>query len=579
MMRYPLRLTGFFCLFTAIFILFNLPAWAGAATKRVLILPLTIHSEKDLSFLNKGIMDMMASRISQSAIVIRQKAPPAGKDPLQIGRDMNADYVVTGSLTLFGNSASTDASLVSVDSGDTALQFSQFGQSGSDVLMHVNQFATQVSQHIASISATPQVAAPTAAAPAVMVPQVAPRVEAVPPPAPVVVPAPTVQAAPAPVAPAPAAAPAAVAAAAVAASAATEPATSAPAAQKVEVIWTSNPFKGTIRALTTGDVDGDGRVDIVFAHDNQIVVEHRAGERMDRIAAFDAGKRHSIVAVDAGDINGNGVAEVFVTRLNAHKKLDSVVLEWNGSGLAPIAGGQRWYFRVGEDPEKGIVLMGQRRGTPSANDTGGLYEDSHFLPGVFELTWTGKAYQSGRRFPLPSDTTIYRFSRGDILNDGRIRAIAYSAEDELRIYDPAGSPQWAGKETLGGNPLFLETASSIEARAKERTYLTQRFIVADLNGDGKVEVVTVHNRDAARGFIERFRQYTRGQVVVLSWNKVNMKQVWTGEEISGYISDFSLADLNGDGRLEAVYAMVTSTGITQVKSSNIVIEQIGSLSD
>jgi hypothetical protein len=90
-------------------------------------------------------------------------------------------------------------------------------------------------------------------------------------------------------------------------------------------------------------------------------------------------------AVDAGDINGNGTAEIFVTRLDAHGKLDSVVLEWNGSGLQPIATDQRWYFRVTDDPEAGRLLTGQRRGTPSANDTGGLYADTHFLPGVFEL--------------------------------------------------------------------------------------------------------------------------------------------------------------------------------------------------
>ena len=89
------------------------------------------------------------------------------------------------------------------------------------------------------------------------------------------------------------------------------------------------------------------------------------------------------------------------------------------------------------------------------------------------------------------------------------------------------------------------------------------MIAADLDGDGNVEVVTVHNRDAARGFVERFRKYTRGRVIALRWNQVNMKEIWTGEEISGYISDFSVVDLNGDGRLEAVYAMVVSTGLAQ----------------
>ena len=174
--------------------------------------------------------------------------------------------------------------------------------------------------------------------------------------------------------------------------------------------------------------------------------------------------------------------------------------------------------------------------------------------------------------------TIYRFTRGDIFNDGNVRAIAYSTGNELRIYDPAGSPQWAGQETLGGSPIFLEATSTTDARTTDHTYLTQRLIVADLDGDGNVEVVTVHNRDAARGFVERFRKYTRGRVVALRWNKVNMKEIWTGEEIGGYISDFSVADLDGDGRLEAVYAMVVSTGLAQTKSSNIVVEQIGALS-
>lgn len=557
MKRNPRWLDGILRFFTVFLILVYSPALAEETAKRVLILPLTIHSEKDLNFLNKGIMDMMASRIGAAATVIRKDALAPGKDPIQMGRDLNADYVVSGSLTLFGNSASTDAALTAVDTGDAALQFHQFGQSSGDVLKHINQFATQAGQYLASQSAKPQVAAPTAAAPAVMVPQVEPPVQPIPQPVPQSVVAPTPP-------PAAAAAPTAAQAAAV--------------EKEIEPLWTSNPFKGTISALATGDVDGNGRPDIAFVHESRVVVETKNGDRLDRLAAFDAGKRHTIIALDAGDINGNGKAEIFVTRLDVHQKLDSVVLEYNGSALQPVAGDQPWYFRVGDDPEKGPILMGQRRGRPSGTDTGGLYEDSHFLPGVFELTWTGKEYQAGRRLPVPREMNIYRFARGDIFNDGKLRTIAYSNSDKLRIYDPAGNSQWAGRESFGGNPLFLESTSTTNVKTTDHTYLSQRFLIVDLNEDGKLEVVTVHNRDAARGMVERFRKYNRGRVIALRWNKVNMKEVWTGEEISGYISDFSLADLNGDGRLEAVYAMVASTGIMQTKSSNIVVEQIGELS-
>ena len=66
MKRYPRRLNVIFCLLTALFSFSISPALADEKTKRVLILPLTIHSEKDLTFLNKGIIEMMAARISQN---------------------------------------------------------------------------------------------------------------------------------------------------------------------------------------------------------------------------------------------------------------------------------------------------------------------------------------------------------------------------------------------------------------------------------------------------------------------------------------------------------------------------------
>ena len=534
-------------LLLVLFPLYQTPASANDTTQRVLILPFAVHAEQNLAFLNKGIEEMLTSRIGQAAKVVVDPNPAPEKAPLQLGREVGAHFVATGSITLFGVNVSTDARLTRIVSGETVLHFSRFGQSKGDVLEHVNQFGSQVAEYLTSLTKptrpepqSTEKAMPIAKAPkqpSTSTPSLAASNE------------PSHSPAPQGLAPTP-----------------PETETSS------KSLWVSERRPGTINALSVADVNADGRPDIVVAQDGDIVVETPNGRHLVRQTVFNAGKNNTIIAVDAGDLNGNHVAEIFVTRLNAHGKLDSMVLEWNGSKLRPIASRQPWYFRLANDPEKKPVLVGQRQGRPSANDTGGLYTYRHFLPGIFELLPEGSGYQTTRRLALPTEQCVYGFAQGDLLHDGQIRTVAFSPADKLRVFDATGTPQWAGNETLGGSPLFLESISDTDIRTKDRTYLSQRLEILDIDGDGLKEIVTVHNHDMARGMAERFRKYTHGRMVVLSWNGVNMKEIWSGEDAGGHISDFAVADLNDDGILEAVYGMIENNGLFKGNISRIVIE-------
>ncbi len=101
----------FFCSLTVV--------WAAEVAK-VALLPLTINAPDRLDYLRNGLEDILASRISWEGKVLVldkaqvQKSLPKVSGPideiraLEIGKNLGADYVIFGSLTVAGAGASID---------------------------------------------------------------------------------------------------------------------------------------------------------------------------------------------------------------------------------------------------------------------------------------------------------------------------------------------------------------------------------------------------------------------------------------------------------------------------------------
>ncbi|MBC8175989.1 MAG: hypothetical protein H8E19_01185, partial [Deltaproteobacteria bacterium] len=78
---------------------------AAEAPKKIAILPFTMNADRDLSFLRKGIVDMLSSRLAwkEKVEVIEEEAvrkeaakfpaPLNKKKALMIGKALGADYV------------------------------------------------------------------------------------------------------------------------------------------------------------------------------------------------------------------------------------------------------------------------------------------------------------------------------------------------------------------------------------------------------------------------------------------------------------------------------------------------------
>ena len=518
-------------------------AFSADKISKILILPFNIHSEKDLTFLQKGIGEMLSTRLAFENKVMIVGKEEAGivpgktdeKTALAAGEKTGADYVLFGSLTVFGESISTDAKFYDVQKKSQLVVINEFGSSQGDVIYHINVFAARINETVfgrktvSSQAPAKQVAAQQSAGgeqgtgsrrnPEEMWSKESGIKMAYD----------------------------------EAFSGSGEPAA---------VLWKSKKFETKLKGISLGDVDGDGKIETVFADDHNIFIYRQTAGKFEKVKEITGKTYEFYKGIDVADINGNKKAEIFVTAISDSGRVISFVLEWDGKDFKKIADNEDWHYRVLDIPTQGRkVLFGQKGGNASI-----------FSGNVYELKWLHGYYISAKKEILPSGVNVYGFNYGDILNSGQEMILAFNSDEYLRLLDKNGNEEWSSSEPYGGSSAYLEAPAEIEAAKKTRSdpdpkpqnrlYLPQRIIVTDLDKDGKKEVLVVKNIDTSGGIFSRFRLFKSGYFESLSWDNVGLSPKWKTRKFSGYISDYTLGDIDNDGKDELVFILVTQAGGT-----------------
>ena len=546
----------------------------------IMIVPFKIHSQQDMSFLNSGIAAMLTSRLERegAVAVIKAQVEPGNEAAARAyAQKQQADYLLSGNLTIFGNAVSTDASFYDINAGTVAVKFDEYGENSGDVLAHIDKFADQINDRVlnkqpADTGATGKAAA---TAPVPVVTQAEPKAEALSPP-----PAPETQAT---------GGQTAVVAAPVVAAPAKEvpPAAPVPAPAGSEVkpaVWKSQTFKFNIDGLTVADVDGDGQKETVFIGDGDVHVYRLTNGKLAKVHVYKAASNLHLLGVDAVDLNQNGRAEIFVTSLSRRgdagastrsgrvDRLGSFVLEWDGSGLKLVADDLRYYFRALDAPGRSRMLVGQKRAMLSGSadwiDTIDG-KDQLFVKGLYPLVWRNGNLEEGERLDLPPAVNVFGFTFGDIFNDGREMVAMETESRYLKILSPDRRVEWESGERYGGSIRFLEYPA-MSGREPDRFYLPQRMIVADTDQNGKNDFLVAKNEDSSRGLLGRVRTFRNGQAEVLAWNGVTMEKQWQSDVMAGHISDIAWADMDNDGQSEIVLAIGPKGGSLESNRSHLV---------
>jgi len=482
---------------------------ADEAPKKVAVLPFAMNADRDLSFLQSGIMDMLNSRLAwKGKVQIIEKGAvkkalegvpgPLDKEKaLRVGKGLGADYVILGSLTVFGDSVSIDAKILDVAKSEELVTAYNQSKGMDGVIPTVDQFAEDINAKIMGREIRraegPEEEKPKRTGPIM--------------------------------------------------AAGEDGSDSGHRPSHVQ------RFKLEIRGLDLGDVDGDGKTELVMIDKDTIYVYKWIKDRLTLFKEIKGTWSPDFIYLSVADLNGNGVAEIYVSNLTA-TSASVYALEWNGSAFAETPKRDSWLVRVVDLPGKGKTLLGQRRST-----------EGNYIGDVHILKREGDGFASTGTLNLPRYGNVFNFVQSNLTGKGPVYTTLLDPYEHLIVYSQEGERLWKSDDYFGGSLAYMDYMDvnrNDMAQTPVRIFIPSPIYLNDINGDGREEIVICQNHSKVARIFDDFRWFGSGKVHFLDWDGAGLATKWVSPKLSGTTVGYKVGDLDNDSLPELVVASVTT---------------------
>jgi TolB-like protein len=542
--------------------------------KMIAVLPFSVHSSENIDYVRQGVWDMLSSRISVTdkiEVVSKDVTLDVLKqtgtkeltltDVYGLGKKMNVDYVVWGSITKIGNSLSIDGKLVDIAAYKSTVSVFSQSQGMDDVIPKINDFAQRIDQHILGI-------APSAFAPAPTYAQSPSTQEKAP-----------------------------------QSSRESEIISGMRTSKKGTLtsfinpdfinthepiirkdFWMSQKFPSEFKGMDIGDVNGDGLNEVVIIDNRNIMIYQKKEKDFLLIQKIPGTSGDNYLSVDVADINNNGLKQIIVTNLPGNS-LESFIIEFRKGSFVPIATKLPWFLRVIET-SSGPILLGQRRGF-----------DTPFSTPIYHIAWEEGHYREGKKMMIPVGLSVYGLAMDSLTvsspASGSEKIIAIDEDDYLNIYSQTDKPLvklqtfggsserlWRSDDVYGGSNNSIEMTalygqSAInQDRPDKNAYINPRIITYNVSRDGKKGIIIVKNISTAARLFRNVKAFSSSELYDFEWDGLGLLENWKTRKINGYVADYQLKDIDNDGQKEIVLALVLASGQLVTNSSVIVVYKL-----
>lgn len=283
------------------------------------------------------------------------------------------------------------------------------------------------------------------------------------------------------------------------------------------------------KLMTTADVDGDGKQEIVFSTGKEVILYNLGPDLQPALGGIKiTGKStDNHIWIDSIDINKDGKDEIVITSMaggsviiddyGITKKGDTIVsyiYGLKGNEFVLIYSGPFFLRKIGN----GLIAQAY-----SSRDG--------FVDEVFSVTWEG-GFKKGDPLKLPGGVNIYDFVYFNDPLKGRI-IVAYDEHGFLNAYDDKDFRIWRSKNNSGGFlTQFKRSASTAmvdkgEWSMKDRLFLRSKDILS-VKRIPFLEIIKLIG-------------YKSSQIRRLWWNGFGMEEGVLIDNISGTVLDYALS--------------------------------------
>ncbi len=285
-----------------------------------------------------------------------------------------------------------------------------------------------------------------------------------------------------------------------------------------------------VRDIELYDLTGDGRKELLALTEDELLIFSIEGKTLKRLHSLATGGGN--ISMDVAD----GI--LYVSRLGRSSP-DSCMV-WYDGGLKKRCG-IPYLVRVIRADGKPLVA-GQvfRREWGYTGPVVALEKEGHTLKNREELG-------------LPRGVTLYGFELCRLAEDEPYAILWLDRKGHLRVYTVSGgdgfSERWRSSTMYGGTITWIK----LEEREGIIPF-ESRFYCADIDRDRTTELVIKKNTPGGifGKWAEVKRFFKSGSVRVLEWHGVSFSEEWKTDELTPYVADFVLTDLDGKDSLVVV---------------------------